>query len=136
MIACDTLRNTIMAGMPQVLRCDPIAGGLRLRTVFEHPDGDLIDLFVVEEDGGPTWLMDHGEALRHLDSLGFDATNTPKKRSLLQDALANLAVQNQGGCLALAVDTNDPKDFMTKLIRLGQAMTRVGDGLPNRRLRS
>jgi hypothetical protein len=94
--------------------------------VFEHPDGDLIDIFIVE-DGGTVWLTDHGEALRHLDVLGFDATNTPKKRALFQDALAGLAVQDQGGRLAVPVNVADPADLTTKLLRLGQAMTRVGD---------
>jgi hypothetical protein len=125
-IACDTIRDAVIAGLPQVLRCESMASGLRLGTVFEHPDGDLIDMFLVEE-GGATWLTDQGEALRHLDALGFDATNTPKKRALFQDALSNLAVQDQGGRLALAVDVSDAKDFTAKLLRLGQAMTRVGD---------
>jgi hypothetical protein len=125
-IACDTVRDAVIAALPQILRCEPTESGLRLRTVFEHPDGDLIDLFLVEE-GGTSWLTDHGEALRHLDALGFDATNTPKKRALFQDALSNLAVQDQGGRLALAVNLSDAKDFTTKLLRLGQAMTRVGD---------
>ena len=126
MIACDAVRAAMTAALPQILRCESAASGLRLRTVFEHPDGDLIDIFLVEE-AGSTWLTDHGEALRHLDALGFDATNTPKKRALLQDALSNLAVQEQNGRLAVAIDPGDAKDFATKLFRLGQAMTRVGD---------
>ena len=88
--------------------------------------GDLIDIFVVEESGS-AWLSDHGEALRHLDALGLDATNTPKKRLFLQDALSNLAIRVDAGRLVVLVDLSEPRDVATKLMRLGQAMTRGGD---------
>ena len=130
MIDCERFRHALAVGMPEVVSCDPANGGaeLRLRTLFEHPDGDLIDIFIVDE-GGSTWLTDHGEAIRHLDVLGFDPLNTPRKRALLQDALSGLAVQNSGGTLMVAVNTEDPKDLTTKIVRMGQAMTRVGDML-------
>jgi hypothetical protein len=130
MIDCNAFRNAMTLGMPEVLRCDPVQNGqeLRLRTIYEHADGDLIDMFVVDDAGG-TWITDHGEAFRHLDVIGFDPTNTAKKKSLLQEALGNLAVQNIEGRLMVPVNANDPKDLATKIIRLGQAMTRVGDML-------
>ena len=128
MIDCEKFRHALAAGMPEVLRCDPTNGGaeLRLRTLFEYPDGDMIDMFIVDE-GGSSWLTDHGEALRHLDVLGFDPANTPKTRAILQDALVGLAVQNSNGRLMVEFNPENPADLTTKIMRMGQAMTRVGD---------
>lgn len=126
MTTCEDFRRVIIDGMPQVLRCDEVTGGLRLRTVFEHPDGDLIDLYLVDA-GDRVLLTDHGEALRHLDVLGFEPLNTPKKRAMFTEAIANLSVHESEGNLEITARADDPKDLLTKLFRLGQAAVRVGD---------
>ncbi|HXX69639.1 MAG TPA: DUF1828 domain-containing protein [Polyangiaceae bacterium] len=126
MTTCEDFRRVVIEGVPQVLRCDETSAGLRLRTVFEHPDGDLIDIFLVQADGR-VLLTDYGEALRHLDVLGFDAMNTPKKRAMFNAAIANLNVQESEGRLEVSASADDPKDLATKIFRLGQAAVRVGD---------
>lgn len=125
MASCSEIYNALRTSIPQSFACKQTDAGLRLRTVFEHPDGDMVDLYVIEESG-KTWLTDHGEALRHLDSMGFDPSNSPRKRSILAQMLSNLNVRESQGRLYVGVDPSNPVDVATKLFRLAQAVTRAG----------
>ncbi len=63
-----------------------------MRTPFLYPDGDYIDVFVVERDGGLE-VTDYGEALGWLQMQLRNDQLSPKQRRLLDDVCLTLGVE-------------------------------------------
>ncbi len=110
--------------MGELYSCIRQDGFVRIRTPFLYPDGDIVDLFLVEKNG-VIELTDMGETLRWL------RMQTPaKKRSVNQDRLIEDACLNHGierfkGQLMVRVKAG--QQLAQSVLRLGQAAVRVSD---------
>lgn len=102
-------------------------GHVRLETAFTYPDGSQIDVFLAD-DGPllPLWrLTDFGNTSAWLLDLQVKPWLSSKRKQLLEQALASLGVQLNGGTLDLEIP--GPEALMNGVVRLGQACIRMAD---------
>jgi hypothetical protein len=97
---------------------------VRIRTPFWYPDGGVIDVFV-KDQGGTFTLTDLGEALGWLRMQSLATRRSPKQQKLVQDICTTQGVELFKGQLMLRC--SDPAQFSRAVVRLGQAVVRVGD---------
>ncbi|MBK1621675.1 hypothetical protein CKO42_25450 [Lamprobacter modestohalophilus] len=118
-------------------RCETLAdelGGLftcvtndrheRIRTPFLYPDGDNIDLFVTEKDGGLI-VSDLGETLRWLRSQTLSPKRTPKQNALIADVCLTHGIEQFRGMLLARCRPG--MTLATVTLRVAQACLRVSD---------
>lgn len=102
-------------------------GHVRLETAFTYPDGSQIDVFIADE--GPLIPMrrvtDFGNTSSWLLDLQVKPWLSSKRRQLLEQALASLGVQLNGGTLDLEIP--GPEALIDGVVRLGQACIRMAD---------
>ena len=86
-LLCDTLRLSL----PALYECSPAPQeGVRVRTPMMYPDGDLVDVFVLER-GDERVVTDHGDALGWLSG-----RSTSRALTAAQDAMAQDVCRTQG----------------------------------------
>lgn len=68
---CHDLRRVLEQGLAPRYECREEDGRLTIVTPAEHPDGDLVELYLTEEDGRLV-LTDHAETLAVLASYGLE----------------------------------------------------------------
>ena len=84
---CATLRN----GMSGLFECSPAPNGsVRVRTPMTLPDGDLIDVFMIERDSGYV-VTDFGDTLGWL-RMQSPRSNLTQKQQAVVDDYGNLIV--------------------------------------------
>lgn len=66
--------------------------GIRVRTPFLYPDGDIIDVFIVGE-GNNIRVTDFGEALGWLRTQSFTGKLSPGQEQLVQNVCTSLGVE-------------------------------------------
>ena len=102
-------------------------GHVRLETAFTYPDGSQIDVFLANE--GPLIplrrLTDFGNTSSWLLDLQVKPWLSSKRKQLLEQTLASLGVQQNGGALDLEIA--GPEALMDGVVRLGQACIRMAD---------
>ncbi|HME00636.1 MAG TPA: DUF1828 domain-containing protein [Terriglobia bacterium] len=99
-------------------------GYTRIRTPYLYPDGDVIDLFLRQEEGEAT-LTDLGETLRWLRMQSIAQRRSPRQNKLIRDACLNHGVELFRGMLMARVKPSD--DLSSAVTRLAQAALRVSD---------
>lgn len=120
---CASLRGSL----PELFHCEPaVREGVRVRTPFLYPDGDFVDVFVVERKGSLV-VTDFGEALGWLrmQSVRSRGQLSPKQRRMVNDVCLTLSVELHRGQLRLGCES--PKTLGEFIHRLGQAVVRVSD---------
>jgi len=80
MTPCEAIAGQLGA----LFACSPHGKYVRVRTPFLYPDGDVVDLFVREEDE-ETIVSDLGESLRWLRNQTLAMKRPPKQRQLIED---------------------------------------------------
>lgn len=118
---CDYIAENI----GELFGCSPLNGYTRIRTPYLYPDGDVIDLFLNQTDGGSSTLTDLGETLGWLRTQTVSERKTNRQRRLIEDVCLTHGVELYRGMLMVRV-----KDFdkMAEAIsRLSQAALRVSD---------
>lgn len=104
--------------------CTPQDKYTRIRTPYLYPDGDVIDLFLRDNDGALT-LTDLGETLRWFHMQTTSVRRSQKQRQILEDICLNHGVELFRGVLVLRVDTVE--NLSRAVMRLSQAALRVSD---------
>ncbi len=119
------LSELLRDGLPSLFKCaDAAQGAVRVRTPLLYPDGDLIDLFVLEQDG--TYLLtDYGDTLGWLRMQSVSGELTENQRALVDDVCLTLDIRRDRGQLILRV--SERTEIADALHRLGQAALRIAD---------
>lgn len=111
--------------LPTLFVCSPApVGGVRVRTPFMYPDGDIVDIFVLERSGSYV-VTDYGDGLGWLRTQSVRGRLSAKQRSLVDDVCMTLGVELNHGQLILRCE--QPVDIGEAVHRLGQAVVRVSD---------
>jgi len=116
--------------------CTPHDRYTRIRTPYLYPDGDVIDLFLREQDGVLT-LTDLGETLRWFRLQTTSPKRSPKQRQMIEDVCLNHGVELFKGMLVARVSR--PEALASTVMRMSQAALRVSDlwfSLQNRAVES
>ncbi len=108
-------------------------GQVRVRTPFLYPDGDVIDVYVVER-AGRIDVTDFGEALGWLRLQTPATRRTPRQNRLIQDVLLTQGVETFRGQIVARC----PKQALVPdgVLRVSQAALRIGDLWYTMRVRS
>ncbi len=115
----------LAAQLGALFQCAPTSRGyVRIRTPFYYPDGGIVDLFLVRQDGQET-LTDLGEALGWLRSQSVGGRRSPKQDKLVQDVCVTHGVELFRGQLAMRLASGEK--LADSVIRLSQAAVRVTD---------
>jgi len=104
--------------------CSQVNGFTRVRTPFLYPDGDIIDLFVQEQNGSVT-ITDLGETMRWLRSQSISPQRSPKQTKLIEDVCLNHGLEFFRGMLLARVKPGD--NFAAVAMRAAQGALRVAD---------
>lgn len=114
----------IAENMGGLFECLPVNGRVRIRTPYLYPDGDVIDVFLVD-DGFPTTLTDFGDTLGWLWTQTAAKDRTARQQRLIQDVVLTHGVELYRGMLTIRVQ--DSKSLAEAVTRLSQAALRVSD---------
>lgn len=118
---CGALR----VSLPDLYECAPAPrDGVRVRTPMLYPDGGVVDIFVLEDEGAYT-LTDFGETLGWLRMQTVNSRRTPRQQRLIDDVCRTLDVRLSRGQLVLRSST--AAELGESVTRLAQAAVRVSD---------
>jgi len=121
---CAELKKAIEKQLPPLFECVEEDGRLTIVTPMEYPDGDLIELYLVEEPEGLV-LTDLAETLAILASYNLDVKRSPKRFKVFQTVLKAQDVHYFEGSLRIPIISLE--DVVPALLRLAQAVLRVSD---------
>lgn len=119
-IICDAITD----GLGDLYTCAPVGDYTRIRTPFLYPDGDVIDIFVRQQNGR-TVFTDLGETLRWLRMHSISDKRSPKQNRFLDDLRLDYGVELFKGVLRL--ESKSSSDFAKDLARISQAALRASD---------
>lgn len=118
---CMALQNS----MPALFQCSPApVEGIRVRTPFMYPDGDMVDVFIIERAGNFI-VTDHGEGLSWLRSQSLSGRLTQNQRRLVDDVCMTLGVEVFRGQLLFRCERLE--ELSEVVHRIGQSVVRVSD---------
>ena len=118
---CESIARTL----PALFECAPAPReGVRVRTPMLYPDGDIVDIFVLDR-GNYHLLTDFGDALGWLSLRSISPRRSPRQLELVKDVCRTLGTELSRGQLTLKVDADG--DMAEAVIRLAQAVVRVSD---------
>ncbi len=121
----NALCSSIGDSLPSLFRCTPAAGGgVRVRTPLMYPDGGVVDVFVLEREGGFT-ITDHGESLGWLRLQSASSRRSPKQNMMIRDVCQTLGLQLERGQLVLRVAAGAVPG--ESVLRLAQGAVRLSD---------
>ena len=121
---CDELRQVLSRDLPPLYECREEDGYLSIITPLEHPDGDCIELYLIEENGRLI-LTDHAETLAILASYGFELKRSVKRVRLLNSVLKPANVHLFQG--ALRIELEHEAELAPAVVRLSQVSVQAGD---------
>jgi hypothetical protein len=113
----------VMATLPMLFAYQEENGRYKITTPYLYPDGDYIDLYLVETPTG-LYLTDLGETMGFLADYGISLKESPKRRKILDDVLLTHGVELFRGELRVALEENKVAWAVT---RLSQAIIQIGD---------
>ncbi len=121
----NELCASIGRSLPPLFVCSPAPQeGVRVRTPMLYPDGGVVDVFVLECDGGYI-VTDYGDALGWLGLQSMSQRLSPKQQLLAEDVCQTLRIELFGGQLVLRSVTMG--DVGESTLRVAQAVVRVSD---------
>lgn len=116
---------SIGKSLPGLFQCSPAPHGrVRVRTPMLYPDGGVIDVFIMEHDGGYL-VTDFGEALGWLGMQSASARLSPNQEALIEDVCQTLSIESRYGQLMLRLGADDT--IGEAVIRLAQAVARISN---------
>ena len=111
--------------LPALFECSPAPHeGVRVRTPLLYPDGDIVDVFVLEQ-GKDFIVTDFGDALGWLRMQSASSRRSRKQQFLIEDVCQTLGVEFSRGRLVLRSGAGDT--LGETVLRLAQAVVRVSD---------
>ena len=121
----NELCTSIGRSLPPLFVCSPAAQeGVRVRTPMLYPDGDVVDVFVLERGSGYT-ITDFGDALGWLGLQSISRQRSPKQQMLIQDVCQTLRIEMFQDQLVLRQVIRD--ELAESVLRVAQAAVRVSD---------
>lgn len=114
----------ITENLGELFECTRTNGHTRIRTPYLYPDGDVIDVFLVNDDF-PATLTDFGDTLGWLWTQTFSNKRTKKQDRFIEDVCRTHGVELFRGMLTIRI--GKPADFSDAVTRLSQAALRVSD---------
>lgn len=115
----------IAENMGELFDCSLVGGYTRIRTPYLYPDGDIIDLFLSQAEGGSSTLTDLGETLGWLRTQTVSERKTNRQLRLIEDVCLTHGVELYRGMLMVRVKELDK--MAEAVSRLSQAALRVSD---------
>ena len=123
-LQCQSIKEMLQKQLSPLFECHEQEGRFVIVTPFEHPDGDLIEFYVTEENGQLV-LSDLAETLATLAAYRFDVESTPKRRKLFESVIQSLGAHYFRG--EIRVPLVSQEDLVPTLMRLSQAALRTSD---------
>jgi|Deesub1362A_J573_1020465.scaffolds.fasta_scaffold16609_1 hypothetical protein len=120
---CEKVEK-MLSNLPEMFECIKENDHIIISTPFEYPDGDLIQLYVLQRNGHIV-LSDLAETIRHLLDYDFDIFSSKKREKLFYEIVRNLNVIYFKG--ELRTHVHSPDEFNDALVRLSEAAFRVSD---------
>ena len=116
---------SIGQSLPSLFACSPAPQeGVRVRTPMLYPDGDVVDVFVLERGSGYT-ITDFGDALGWLGLQSISRQRSPKQQMLIQDVCQTLRIELFQDQLVIRQVVSD--ELAESVLRVAQAAVRVSD---------
>lgn len=121
----NELCASIGRSLPPLFVCSPAPQeGVRVRTPMLYPDGDVVDVFVLERGSGYT-ITDFGDALGWLGLQSISRQRSPKQQMLLQDVCQTHRIEMFQDQLVLRQVIRN--ELAESVLRVAQAAVRVSD---------
>ena len=119
-----TLRDSISEHLSAMFQCSDMDGRVRIRTPFSYPDGDVVDLYVKQQNDGGV-VSDLGESSAWLRMQSSSLRRSPKQSALIEDVCRTLGIEFYKGCLVRRF--NSDLELANAVQAVSQAAVRVGD---------
>ena len=121
----DQLCATIGQSLPTLFTCSPAPQeGVRVRTPMLYPDGDVVDVFVLER--GETYTVtDFGDTLGWLGLQSTSRGRSRRQEALVRDVCQTLRIELVQDQLALQQVSSE--ELAESVLRVSQAAVRVSD---------
>ena len=114
--------------MPR-FECSPAPQeGVRVRTPLMYPDGDIVDVFVLERDDG-YMVTDFGDALGWLHMQSESMQQSQEQRLMIEDLCRTLGIELHSGQLVLRSDSDDTLE--KTVLRVAEAVASVSASTPD-----
>lgn len=121
---CEELREKALTTLPILFSCQEENGRLRIATPYLYPDGDYIDLYLVETPIG-LYLTDLAETMGHLADHEISPQQSPKRSKIIKDILLTQGVELFRGELRTPLEDWDKTAWL--VTRLSQAVVQISD---------
>lgn len=121
---CEELREKALIALPILFVCQEENGRLKIATPYLYPDGDYVDLYLVETPTG-LYLTDLGETMGYLADHGISLKQSPKRSKIVNDVLVTQGIELFRGELRTPLEDWDKTAWL--LTRLGQAIVQISD---------
>jgi len=121
---CERWKAEALNALPILFACQEEDDRLKITTPYLYPDGDYIDLYLVELPTG-LYLTDLGETMGYLADHGISPKQSPKRRKIINDVLLTQGVELFRG--ELRVPFNDWDKAAWAVMRLSQAIVQISD---------
>lgn len=119
------LCTAIGRSLPPLFTCSPAPQeGVRVRTPMLYPDGDVVDVFVLER-GATYTVTDFGDALGWLGLQSVSRRPSRRQEALVQDVCQTLHIELVQDQLVLRQVLRD--GLAESVLRVAQAAVRVSD---------
>ncbi len=123
----NELCASIGQALPPLFMCSPApTEGVRIRTPLLYPDGDVVDVFVLERGSNYT-VTDYGDALGWLSLQSISRQRSPKQQMLIRDVCQTLRIDPDLFQDQLMIRGVMKGALGESVIRVAQAAVRVSD---------
>jgi hypothetical protein len=119
---CEQLKEKALATLPILFSCQQETSRLQINTPYLYPDGDYIDLYVVETPLG-LYFTDLGETMGYLADHGISLKQSPKRLKIVNDILLTQGIELFQGELRVALEDWDKAAWL--VTRLGQGIVQI-----------
>jgi hypothetical protein len=120
---CNETKEKIIKVFPSLFECQQVNDYLKLSTSYLYPDGDYIDLYLVEQPPATLYVTDLGETMGYLADHGINLRQSPKRQKIVDDIRLTQGVELFRGELRAVLDDWDKAGWVIE--RLAQAITQI-----------
>ena len=133
------LAQSVSALVPPPCQCFPAEGaGVQVRTPWLYPDGDVVDVFVLERDSGYL-VTDYGDGLGWFRSQSIADRFSPEQQQQIAELCADLGIELNRGQLLLHCPANNLAAAVDRLaqavVQIAELLIAPGNAAPGARLR-
>ena len=122
--------KSISDKLPSGYKCLPTPQGdkVQVRTPLQYPDGDIVDVYVLRQQGGYL-VTDYGDGLGWYRSQSIEVRLSQQQRQQVEGVCQSLEVELINGCISLSCEQEALAD---SVCRVARAVAQVSERLaPN-----